>query len=902
MSIASFDPVPALAGELGLPPAGVAAVVALLGDGNTVPFIARYRKERTGGLDEVQIRAIEDRRTYLVELEERRAAVLASIQDQGKLTRELAARIRAATQKSELEDLYAPFRPRRRTRAAAAREKGLEPLAERILLQPADGDPAAEAAAFVDEGKGVATADDALAGARDIAAEVVAETLEVRALVRRALAEDGELVSEVVPAKAEEPTKFQHYYAFREKVKTIPSHRFLAIRRGEAEGVLRAHVAIDTGRVVAGIERLAGVADGSPWADLLRAAVADAYKRLLAPSIENDVRTELKLRSDAGAVDVFADNLRNLLLAAPLGSRAVVGVDPGLRTGCKVAAVDVTGKFLENITVFITQGDAQLAQAREAMTALLARHKPAAIAVGNGTGGREAEAFVRKLLTEAGVADTFTVQVSEAGASVYSASDLAREEFPDLDLTIRGAIPIARRLQDPLAELVKIEPKAIGVGQYQHDVHQPLLARRLGDVVESCVNHVGVELNTASAPLLQYVAGVGKALARKIVAWREQHGAFSSRKQLLEVPGLGPKAFEQAAGFLRIRGGAHPLDGSAVHPERYELVERMAADLGVEVAPLVGNAELAKKIDVARYVGGDVGEPTVRDIVGELAKPGRDPRAEFSPPRFRDDVVSIEDLKQGMTLEGVVTNVTAFGAFVDVGVHQDGLVHVSRLSEKFVKDPTEVVKVGQKLQVRVLEVDLERRRIALSARPEGARQGDGGRGRGRGGGDDRQGQGRGRGGRGGRGRGPGQGAGPGQGPRPSGDGACRRRWPGPRARRSRWSRAAAGRRRAAAGRRRAAAGRRRAAAGRRRAARRSRAAPRRRARRQRRIAGGRAQGAASRRPRRRIEGPGLRRVRVRQQPVRQAQRSQEGLVLSRAPAPSRAESRQSVRPRRPAGP
>jgi uncharacterized protein len=754
-----FDPVPALAQELSLPPAGVRAVVDLLAEGNTVPFIARYRKERTGGLDEVQIRAIEERRTYLLEMAERRAAILASISEQGKLTPELEAKINAADTKATLEDLYAAYRPRRRTRAMAARERGLEPLAQRILAQASDGDPAAEAAGFLAPDKGITTADEALAGARDIAAEVVADTTEVRALVRRLFGDEGELVSEVVPAKAQEPTKFEQYYAFREKVKAIPSHRFLAIRRGEAEGVLRAHVEVDTAALNAGIERLVKLDAGSPWAPLLREAIADAYKRLLAPSVENDVRTELKLRSDTAAVDVFADNLRNLLLAAPLGGRAVIGVDPGLRTGCKCAAVDATGKFLDTVTLFLSQGDAALARARSELLAFVQKHSPVAIAVGNGTGGREAEGFVRRVLVEAGLADRFVVQVNEAGASVYSASDIARDEFPDLDLTIRGAISIARRLQDPLAELVKIEPKAIGVGQYQHDVHQPLMAKKLGDVVESCVNHVGVELNTASAALLQYVAGIGKALAKKIVVHRESNGAFRSRQQLLEVSGLGPKAFEQSAGFLRIAGGGHPLDASAVHPERYGLVERMASDLGVGVGELVGNQELVDRIDLSRYVAGEVGEPTLRDIADELKKPGRDPRAEFSPPKFRDDVTTLDHLKPGMVLEGVITNVTAFGAFVDIGVHHDGLIHVSQLSDKFVKDPTEVAKAGQKIQVRVLEVDMARKRIALSARAEQAKRERPARDtRGRGGEQQRGGGGGGggeqRGGGGGRGRGP----------------------------------------------------------------------------------------------------------------------------------------------------
>ncbi|HUS29017.1 MAG TPA: Tex family protein, partial [Kofleriaceae bacterium] len=748
-----FDPVPALAQSLGLPPKSIAAVIALLDEDNTVPFIARYRKERTGGLDEVQIREIETQRGYLVELEERRAAILASVGEQGKLTPELEQKLRAATGKAELEDLYAPYRPRRKTRASVAREKGLEPLAQKILAQASDGDPQGDAAAFVTEQ--VASVDDALAGARDIVAETIADTAEVRAYVRKEYAEQGKLVSVVVPGKDAEPTKFEQYYAFEEQVKAIPSHRFLAIRRGEAEGVLRAHVSVDIAKVEGGILNLVKHAPASPWGQQLEQAVTDALKRLLAPSVENDVRAELKSRSDSAAVEIFAGNLRNLLLAAPLGSASVVGVDPGLRTGCKCAAIDATGKFLGTVTVYISQGDAQLAKAKDDFIAFVQQQKPRAIAVGNGTGGREAEAFVKKCLADAGLREgpdaPFVVQVNEAGASVYSASDLAREEFPELDLTIRGAISIARRLQDPLAELVKIEPKSIGVGQYQHDVHQTLLGKKLGDVVESCVNHVGVELNTASAQLLGYVAGIGKSLAKKIVVYRDTNGAFASRQQLQDVSGLGPKAFEQAAGFLRIHGAQNVLDASAVHPERYTLVEQMAKDLGVELPQLIGNQELVDKIDLSKYVADDVGEPTLRDITAELGKPGRDPRAEFAPPKFRDDVTTMEDLKPGMVLEGVVTNVTAFGAFVDIGVHNDGLVHVSQLAEKFVKDPSEVVKVGQKLTVRVLEVDNQRKRIALSARPParerqqqnqqrgpGQQQGGGGRGgRGRGGGGGR---------------------------------------------------------------------------------------------------------------------------------------------------------------------
>ena len=728
-----LDLVPALAARLSLPPPSIAAVLAMLDEGNTVPFIARYRKERTGNLDEVQIRAIEEAREYLVDLESRRAAIIASVNEQGKMTPELEAKLAAATTKAELEDLYAPYRQRRKTRASVAREKGLEPLAQKILNQVADGDPAADAAAFVNEN--VATADDALAGARDIVAEVIADTAEVRTWLRRMYSEHGELASTVVAGKDAEPTKFEQYYNYQEAVSTIPSHRFLAIRRGEAEGVLRAHVKIDEEKVEAGIQRLvrAKLPEGnatSPWVEQLALAISDARKRLLAPSVENDVRAELKQKSDGAAVDVFAQNLRNLMLAAPLGASAVIGVDPGLRTGCKCAAIDATGKFLGTVTVYITQGEGALAKAKDDFIAFVKKFTPRAIAVGNGTGGREAEAFVKKTLADAGMVPgregPIVVQVNEAGASVYSASDLAREEFPELDLTIRGAISIARRLQDPLAELVKIEPKSIGVGQYQHDVHQPLLGKKLGDVVESCVNHVGVELNTASAMLLGYVAGIGKSLAKKIVLHRDANGAFASRAKLLDVAGLGPKAFEQAAGFLRIAGATNPLDGSAVHPERYPLVEKMASDLGVGLPELIGNQELVDKIDLSKYVTPEVGEPTLKDIVAELRKPGRDPRAEFAPPAFRDDVTGMEHLKPGMQLEGVVTNVTAFGAFVDIGVHNDGLVHVSQLSDQFVADPSAVVKVGQKLTVRVLDVDLARKRISLTAKKPQQQQQQGG--------------------------------------------------------------------------------------------------------------------------------------------------------------------------------
>ncbi len=717
----TFDPVPILARELALPAVGVRAVVRLLEEGSTVPFIARYRKEATGSLDEVQIRNIEERRAYLLELEERRATILESIASQGKLTDELRARILACDTKAALEDLYLPFKPKRRTRGIIAKERGLEPLAQRILAQPQQGDPRAEAAAFVAPDKEVPDVKAALQGARDIVAEVLAEHADARARVRETFAEQGALVSEKAAGVGDAPTKFEQYYAYREALKTIPSHRFLAIRRGERENVLRARIEVVSEPLCDALAGILGRKPSSPFADELTQAIEDGYKRLLAPSVENDLRIELKLRSDRAAVDVFADNLRNLLMAAPLGEKGVLGLDPGLRTGCKLVAVDATGKFLAETVLHLAKGAGAEEAARRQLLAYVEQFRPRAIAIGNGTGGREAERFVRALLREASLSDLIVVQVNEAGASVYSASEVAREEHPELDVTVRGALSIARRLQDPLAELVKIDPKAIGVGQYQHDVHQPLLAKKLDEVVESCVNGVGVELNTASAPLLARVSGIGPSLAKKIVKFREQRGRFQSRLELLEVPGLGPRAFEQAAGFLRVAGGAHPLDGSAVHPERYALVERIAKDLGLPLSELVGNSDAAARIDVPKYIGEGAGEPTLRDIVAELKKPGRDPRADFEPPQFREDVEKLEDLQVGMLLEGVVTNVTAFGAFVDVGVHQDGLVHVSQLADRFVRDPSEVVKVGDKIKVRVLEVDLARRRIALSARSDAAR-------------------------------------------------------------------------------------------------------------------------------------------------------------------------------------
>lgn len=736
---AEQDPIAIIAEELKLPASGVGAVVKLLAESATVPFIARYRKEQTGGLDEVQIRAIDERRVYLAEMSERRATILGEIDKQGKLTPELAAKIKNCQTKADLEDLYLPYKPKRRTRAIIAKERGLEPLSELIWSQGADGTPDVDAAKFVDPAKEVPDVAAALAGARDIVAERIAEHAEVRKRVRDAYTQEGAIAVEKAREHEGKATKFDMYATFREPVATIPSHRYLAIRRGEAEGVLRVDLELDATTLHAPIAGLVGVNPASPWAGQMRDAAADAVKRLLLPTVQTDVRVDLKMQSDRAAVEVFAQNLRELLLAAPFGTKTVLGIDPGQRTGCKCAVVDDTGKMLEHTTVYLVQGDNAVADASRKVRELVKKYQPHAVAVGNGTHGRETEAFVRDVLaTFASSPDEVSqrlakvpcVAVSESGASVYSASDVAREEFPDLDLTIRGAISIARRLQDPLAELVKVDPKSIGVGQYQHDVYQGLLSKRLDEVVESCVSSVGVELNTASAPLLSRVAGIGPTLAKRIVDHRNAHGAFKSRKGLLEVAGVGPRTFEQCAGFLRIRGAEHPLDASAVHPERYPLVERIASDLGVPVTALVGSEKAAQAVDPKKYIGAEVGEFTLNDILAELKKPGRDPRATFEPPKFRDDVRTMADLKVGMELEGVVTNVTAFGAFVDVGVHQDGLVHVSQIADRFVQNPADAVKVGDKLKVRVLEVDLERKRISLTAkrgeavRPDAGRRND----------------------------------------------------------------------------------------------------------------------------------------------------------------------------------
>ncbi|HSM05737.1 MAG TPA: Tex family protein [Longimicrobiales bacterium] len=705
---------PAVARELALPPAGVAAALALFDEGNTLPFIARYRKERTGGLDEVALRSIRERAAYLRDLEDRRETILASIREQGALGPELERRIRAATTRQELEDLYLPWRPRRRTRATAARERGLEPLADLIWNGEVDDAGARRAAAgFVDAEAEVPDADAALAGARDILAERLAEEAGLRRAVRDLARKRGRVTARARRGKKALPAAqaFRDYFDYAEPIRRVAHHRILALRRGDAEGVLAWGIeAPDEARAAV----IAHARGRGPARTQLEDAARDSWDRLLHPGIESDIKGELLERADEEAIRIFGTNLENLLLQPPAGQRVVLGLDPGFRTGVKAAVTSRTGGVLATDVLHLHQEE----RFRDRVRSLVAEHGVELVAVGNGTASRETEAAARGAVGPDGPA---VVLVNEAGASVYSASELAGQELPELDLTLRGAVSIARRLQDPLAELVKIDARSIGVGQYQHDVNQTRLAERLDQVVEGCVNRVGVEVNTASAPLLSYVAGIGPTLADNIVALREERGGFSTREELLDVPRLGPGTFEQAAGFLRIRDGGHPLDATAVHPERYALVARMARELGAALPALVGDAGLLDRLEAGldRYVGEDVGRPTLEDILAELRRPGRDPRDDFEPPSFRDDVQKPEDLKEGMVLQGVVTNVVAFGAFVDVGVHQDGLVHISQLADRFVKDPSEVVRVGEPVRVRVLSVDLERGRIGLSMKAVG---------------------------------------------------------------------------------------------------------------------------------------------------------------------------------------
>jgi uncharacterized protein len=701
-----------VAAELRLGPAQVQAVAALLAEGATVPFIARYRKERTGSLDEVAITTIRDRLAQLAALDARRTAIRDSLAERGLLTDELARALAAAPTLAALEDLYLPYRPKRRTRASLARERGLEPLVTLLWAQDPTTDPAAAAAAFVDPDKGVPGVEEALQGARDILAERVNEDADARAALRDLFAREGIISSTVIKGKEAEGAKFRDWFAWQEPLARAPSHRLLAIWRGEREGILKVSVRPPEEKALALLQRRFVTGRG-PAAAQVQEAVIDGYQRLMAPSLETETRHAAKERADTEAIRVFAQNLRELLLAPPLGTKAVIAIDPGFRTGCKTVCLDPQGRLLHHEVLHFTGSDAARQAAQRRLVELVRQYRAEAVAIGNGTGSRETEAAVRAAGLDPAVP---VVVVNEAGASVYSASDLARQELPDQDVTVRGAVSIGRRLIDPLAELVKIDPKAIGVGQYQHDVDQNRLQASLDETVISCVNAVGVEVNTASAALLTYVSGLGPALARQIVAWREANGPFPSRAALKQVPRLGPKAFEQCAGFLRVRGGKHPLDASAVHPERYALVERMAADLGCTVADLLADPDRRAQIRLEAYVDAEVGLPTLRDILAELARPGRDPRPAFEVFSFAEGVHALEDLKPGMALPGIVTNVTRFGAFVDIGVHQDGLVHVSQLADRFVADPTTVVKVGQKVQVTVLEVDRERRRISLSMR------------------------------------------------------------------------------------------------------------------------------------------------------------------------------------------
>lgn len=711
MSI-SQPPAQQIATELGLRPAQVQSVLKLIEEGNTIPFIARYRKEATGELDEVQIRDIRDRAEYIRELEERRATVLSTIAEQGQLTDDLRARIEAAATKVELEDLYRPYRPKRRTRATIAMARGLGPLADALREgRLGEADLRRRATAFIDPAGEVPTIDDALAGARDMVAERISDDPQTRAMIRKLTFERGELESRAARGKESETSKFQDYYAFSQPLRTIPGHRVLAIRRGEAEDYLQVSVTAPEEEIH---QRLRlRYCSRHAAADQMWLAVEDAYRRLIAPSVEVELRMELKNAADEEAIRIFGQNLEALLLSPPAGGKRTLGIDPGYRTGCKLAVVSATGAVLETGVVYLHQEE----RARAKILSLVEQYELELIAIGNGTASRETDRLVRDALKSLPPERRpIAFMVSEAGASVYSASDLARDELPDLDLTLRSAVSIARRMQDPLAELVKIDPKSIGVGQYQHDVPQPKLKRRLDETVESCVNRVGVEVNTASPALLGYVSGIGAGLARKIVEHRDARGRFRSRAQLLEVPGLGARTFQQSAGFLRVRESENPLDASAVHPERYDIVEKMGRDIGLPVAGLVGDEAAVARIDTARYVGDEIGLPTLQDIIAELIKPGRDPRQAFEAPGFREDVQTIEDLREGMTLEGTVTNVVAFGAFVDIGVHQDGLVHISRIADRYVKDPNDVVTVGQRVTVTVVEVDLRRKRIALSMR------------------------------------------------------------------------------------------------------------------------------------------------------------------------------------------
>ena len=698
-----------IAGELHLTEEQVKNTLALLEGGSTIPFISRYRKEQTGSLDEVQIGQIRDLHIRYVELDKRRAAIHDSISEQGKLTPELESQINAALTLSELEDIYLPYRPKRKTRASVAMEKGLEPLAKLITAQK-QVDLHKEASRYVNAGKGVGGVEDALAGARDIIAERISENIAIRARLRNIFRQHSTITTKRIKDKVDEEEKYRIYYDAREKLSRAPSHRVLAMLRGEEEGILRLTIAPDEQRTLDSVKKWL-IHGNSNCSQQMWMAATDSYKRLLQPQLETEMRNFYKEKADTEAIGVFTQNLRQLLLAAPLGQVTTLAIDPGFRTGCKVVILNPQGKLLHNETIYPHPPVAQYKLASDKLKRLVLQYKVDAIAIGNGTGGRETENFIRYIPFER---DVKAYMVNESGASVYSASPVARSEFPDYDVTVRGAVSIGRRLMDPLAELVKIDPKSIGVGQYQHDVNQKRLQESLEQTVESCVNYVGVELNTASKELLSYVSGIGQSLAGNIVEYRNEHGPFPTRESLKQVPRFGIKSFEQAAGFLRIRDAENPLDSSAVHPESYPVVKAMAEKMGCTVSDLITHKEIRDKINLAHFVTDKVGMPTLTDIMKELAKPGRDPRTPFEKFEFDKNVRKIEDLKPGMELPGIITNITNFGCFVDIGVHQDGLVHISQMANRRISHPLDVVKLHQHVRVRVIEVDHRRHRISLS--------------------------------------------------------------------------------------------------------------------------------------------------------------------------------------------
>jgi uncharacterized protein len=710
-----------IAKQTGVSPQQVEAVSSLLDEGATIPFIARYRKEKTGSLDEVVLGEIRDGLARLAALDNRRQAILKSLEEQDVLTEELRKSVELAATMTALEDIYLPYRPKRRTRATIAKEKGLEPLAELILAQEIT-DPSREAFAFVNMEKDVTSVEEALAGARDIIAEWVNEDTQTRQIIRRLFYREGIIQSKSVKNKESEGIKYSNYFDGQERVARVPSHRVLAMFRGENEGFLRITIRPPQEKALSLLHRRFVKSTGAASAQV-GLAVEDSYSRLLAPSIETDIRQQAKEHADDEALRVFARNLRETLMAPPMGPRAVLAIDPGYRTGCKVVCLDPQGKLLANATVYLDQSAARSPEASQTILDLIQRFHIEAIAIGNGTASRETEEFIRGLSLSDKIP---VVMVNESGASIYSASAVAREEFPDQDITVRGAVSIGRRLLDPLAELVKIDPKSIGVGQYQHDVDQCRLKSNLDETVMSCVNEVGVKVNTASQQLLTYVSGLGPTLAKNVIAYRNEHGPFRSRADLKKVPRLGPKAFELAAGFLRIDNAENPLDASAVHPESYHIVDRMARDMGCSLADLMRRDDLRHRINLESYTGEEYGLPTLQDIMVELAKPGRDPRAQYEAVAFAADIRTIDRLIPGMKLTGIVTNVTNFGAFVDIGVHQDGLVHISELSDKFVKNPADVVSVNQRVTVTVLTIDPERKRISLSMRSDASSPGQAG--------------------------------------------------------------------------------------------------------------------------------------------------------------------------------